>query len=128
MKLIFMGSPESDTYAAREEKPQHEVTISKDFLLGKYVVTQEQYQQIMGKNPSTYKGANFPVAACFPETPFVEAARDDEPDLPGARTISPRYLLRIAWPCRDSRAMNVPVGLEPFAARAALLASSSVSL
>jgi formylglycine-generating enzyme required for sulfatase activity len=51
---FLMGSPDSDELATSDEKPQHEVTISKDFLLGKYPVTQEQYQWIMGKNPSYF--------------------------------------------------------------------------
>jgi formylglycine-generating enzyme required for sulfatase activity len=43
------------------EIPQREVTISKPFYLGKYEVTQAQYEKIMGKNPSRFKGANNPV-------------------------------------------------------------------
>ena len=43
------------------EKPAHEVTVQKPFYLGKYVVTQEQYQQVTGANPSQFKGANLPV-------------------------------------------------------------------
>jgi len=31
------------------------------FLMGKYPVTQKQYQQIMGENPSHFKGDNLPV-------------------------------------------------------------------
>jgi len=49
-----MGSPDSDKDAEPVEKPQHEVQISKDFYLGKYPVTQEQYQRMMGKNPSRF--------------------------------------------------------------------------
>jgi formylglycine-generating enzyme required for sulfatase activity len=43
------------------EKPAHEVTISKPFYMGKFEVTQEQYQQVMSTNPSRFKGANMPV-------------------------------------------------------------------
>src|ERR1035437_3873380 len=43
------------------ESPQHEVTISKPFYMGVYDVTQEQYEQVMGKNPSNFKGAKNPV-------------------------------------------------------------------
>ena len=43
------------------EKPRHEVTISKPFYLGKYEVTQAQWEAVMGNNPSHYKGANRPV-------------------------------------------------------------------
>ncbi len=59
---FLMGSPDSDPDADSDEKPQHQVTISEDFYLGKYEVTQAQYQAIMGKNPSSFnKGGNYPV-------------------------------------------------------------------
>jgi len=38
----------------------HQITL-KSFYLGKYPVTQKQYQQVMGKNPSYFKGDNNPV-------------------------------------------------------------------
>jgi formylglycine-generating enzyme required for sulfatase activity len=56
-----MGSPESEEGRYSDEGPQHSVTISKDYYLGAYEVTQEQYQRIMGENPSAFKGANNPV-------------------------------------------------------------------
>ena len=40
---------------------QHSVTITKPFYIGKYEVTQKQYEIIMGKNPSCFKGYNNPV-------------------------------------------------------------------
>lgn len=43
------GSGEDD------EKPVHEVCVS-DFFIGKYEVTQAQWEQIMGNNPSSNKG------------------------------------------------------------------------
>ncbi len=44
------------------EAPKHEVTITKGFYLGKYEVTQAQYQAIMGSNPSNAtKAPNYPV-------------------------------------------------------------------
>ena len=42
-------------------KTQHEVTLTKPFYIGKYTVTQEQYQQVMGSNPSNFKGKDNPV-------------------------------------------------------------------
>ena len=41
--------------------PAHAVTLTKAFYLGKFAVTQEQYAQVMGTNPSGFKGANLPV-------------------------------------------------------------------
>jgi len=43
------------------DKPVHQVRITKPFYLGKYEVTQEQWQAIMGTNPSDFKGAKNPV-------------------------------------------------------------------
>ncbi len=42
------------------EKPTHRVTVS-DFYISKYEVTQEQWKEIMGTNPSYFKGDNLPV-------------------------------------------------------------------
>ena len=49
---FLMGSPDSDPLADDQEKPQHHVQISKPFYLGVYPVTQEQYERVMGDNPS----------------------------------------------------------------------------
>ena len=44
------------------ETPAHAVTLTKPFYMGKFAVTQEQYQQLMGKNPSAFPGrAKHPV-------------------------------------------------------------------
>jgi|GEM_PF-658382 len=39
----------------------HRVRLSKGFWMGKYEVTQEQWEKIMGNKPSSFKGANLPV-------------------------------------------------------------------
>lgn len=54
-----MGSPESELQRGEDEL-QHTVTVS-DFYIGKYEVTQKEYQEIMGENPSNFKGDNLPV-------------------------------------------------------------------
>ena len=46
--------------ARSDEKPAHQVTLS-DYYIGKYEVTQEEWQAVMGKNPSAFKGNNNPV-------------------------------------------------------------------
>ena len=55
-----MGSPE-DEKDHDDDETQHEVTLTKGFYLGKYEVTQEQWEKVMGSNPSRYKGATLPV-------------------------------------------------------------------
>lgn len=52
---FMMGSPASEAERSRDET-QHQVTISKPFYLGKYPITQAQWQQVMGTNPSLFKG------------------------------------------------------------------------
>jgi formylglycine-generating enzyme required for sulfatase activity len=58
---FLMGSPDSTGQVDDGEKPQHEVRITKPFYLGKYEVTQEQWEAVMGENPSTFKGTDNPV-------------------------------------------------------------------
>ena len=43
-----------------DEKPVHRVCLSA-YAIGKYEVTQAQWQKVMGNNPSSYKGSNKPV-------------------------------------------------------------------
>jgi sulfatase modifying factor 1 len=45
----------------RHENPIHKVKISKGFYLGMTEITQEQYEAVMNKNPSAYRGDNLPV-------------------------------------------------------------------
>ena len=53
---FMMGSPESEQ-GRFENETQHDVTISKDYYLGVYEVTQAQHEKVMGKNPSHFQGA-----------------------------------------------------------------------
>ena len=43
------------------EKPAHQVTLTNDYYIGKYEVTQALWQAVMGNNPSEFKGGNLPV-------------------------------------------------------------------
>jgi len=58
---FMMGSPENEPGRHKVELPQHIVTLTKGFWMGKYEVTQEQWQTFMGINPSEFKGAKLPV-------------------------------------------------------------------
>ena len=48
---FLMGSPDSEEGRFADEGPQHEVTISKGFYLGQFVVTQAQWESVMGPPP-----------------------------------------------------------------------------
>jgi formylglycine-generating enzyme required for sulfatase activity len=50
-----------DTRGNSHEQPMHKVTISRPFYLGKYLVTQAQWQAVMPDNPSLYRGSRHPV-------------------------------------------------------------------
>ena len=58
---FMMGSPDSEENAEPEEKPQHRVRITKPFYVGKYLVTQEQWEAVMGSKPSHFNGPKNPV-------------------------------------------------------------------
>ncbi|MGI9443231.1 MAG: formylglycine-generating enzyme family protein [Rubripirellula sp.] len=55
-KLIHAGK-----FIMGEGDQAHEVTLTKPFKMGVHEVTQAQYEQVMGVNPSHFKGANNPV-------------------------------------------------------------------
>ncbi|MDZ8239968.1 MAG: SUMF1/EgtB/PvdO family nonheme iron enzyme [Nostoc sp. ChiQUE01a] len=55
-----MGSPPDENGRTNSEEPQQIVNVPA-FFMGKFEVTQEQYQQIMGSNPSRFQGAKRPV-------------------------------------------------------------------
>ena len=57
---FMMGSPVSEK-GHRKDETQHEVTLTKPFYMGKYEVTQEQWETIMGDNPSKIKSEKLPV-------------------------------------------------------------------
>lgn len=58
---FLMGAPESDKDSSGGADPRHRVRITKPFYLGKYEVTQEQWQAVMASNPSSFVGPKNPV-------------------------------------------------------------------
>ncbi len=59
---FLMGAPEEEKYSDKDERPVHQVTITKDFYIGVYEVTQEQWEEVMGSNPSYFTGdSSLPV-------------------------------------------------------------------
>jgi len=55
-----MGSPKTENERNSNESPQHQVTV-QPFYMGKYPVTQAQWEAVMGNKPSHFKGKNRPV-------------------------------------------------------------------
>ncbi|MGI0483754.1 formylglycine-generating enzyme family protein [Geminocystis sp. CENA526] len=64
IKLEMVAIPEGEFMMGSQEykleQPIHKVKL-RAFFMGKYPVTQEQYQAIMGENPSKFKGLVHPV-------------------------------------------------------------------
>ena len=63
LKLIPAGTFKmgDNSFAQPSWQPAHKVTLTKDFYIGVYEVTQEQYERLMGNNPSVSKGPQKPV-------------------------------------------------------------------
>ncbi|MEN8219905.1 MAG: formylglycine-generating enzyme family protein [Pseudomonadota bacterium] len=57
---FMMGSPKTEKGRKNNEGPQHKVTI-ESFSMSKYLVTQAQWEAVMKKNPSHFKGDERPV-------------------------------------------------------------------
>ena len=57
---FVMGSPE-DELGRDSGETQHQVTLTQDYYIGVFEVTQKQYELVMGSNPSDYKGDTRPV-------------------------------------------------------------------
>jgi len=56
-----MGNITDHPDGFERERPVHEVTITRPFLMARTPVTQEQYEAVMGSNPSRFKGPDLPV-------------------------------------------------------------------
>jgi eukaryotic-like serine/threonine-protein kinase len=57
---FMMGSPVGELERRDSEGPQRRVNITR-FFIGRFVVTQAQWQAVMGSNPAYFKGNNLPV-------------------------------------------------------------------
>jgi len=55
--IFTMGSPTSEAERGSDES-QHTAVITYHFYIGKYEVTQDEYNQVMGSNPSWFTSAN----------------------------------------------------------------------
>ena len=62
---FMMGAPEDERGNSAFEKSQHQVTLTQDYYLGKYPVTQGQWVAVMGNNPSHFGACGL---ACPVET------------------------------------------------------------
>lgn len=64
LELVLIPAGEflmGDEKGTDDQKPVHRVVITQPFYLGKYPVTQEQWQAVTGRNPSSFQGPTNPV-------------------------------------------------------------------
>ncbi len=58
---FMMGAVEGQSGGGSKSKPVHQVTFARGLWVGKYEVTQKQYESVMGSNPTVSKGEKRPV-------------------------------------------------------------------
>jgi formylglycine-generating enzyme required for sulfatase activity len=124
---FIMGCSDGDKACEPHESPSHRVQITKAFELGKYEVTQAEYEAVMQTNPSTIKGDRRPVETVsrIDAQQFVDRlnARNDgyRYRLPteaeweyaaraGAKTAHTGSLDDVAWHAGNSGDETHPVG------------------
>jgi len=75
-----MGGDWDVEQADENELPQHQVTFETPFYIGKFTVTQSQWQTVMGDSPSEFRGANHPVETTSHDDAraFIERLNDLE--------------------------------------------------
>jgi len=59
-------TPMTNGWCWLEESPVHQVTFSGPIYMGRYEVTQAQWTQVMGANPSQFQGPSYPNSALRP--------------------------------------------------------------
>ena len=58
---FMMGATSEDNDAEADEKPIHQVTLTKDYYIGKYEVSQKLWRTVMGENAFMNKEDNLPM-------------------------------------------------------------------
>lgn len=89
---------------AEEEQPVHQVTISKAFYMGQYEITQAQYQQLMGTNPSWFTPT---------QTTFLSGSTSNQPI--GYPNTDNQPVEEVSWndAVRFSNTLSANQGLAP---------------
>jgi formylglycine-generating enzyme required for sulfatase activity len=74
-----MGSS-SGEIGRDDEGPVHHVKIEKSFYMGRYEVTQKEWREVMGYNPSSFKGDDLPVekVSGYNVQKFIEKLNEKE--------------------------------------------------
>ncbi len=102
---FMMGS----TIGRNDEQPIHQVTISRAYYMGKYEVTQAEWEAVMGTNPSYRKGDDLPVenVSWYDAVQYCNAL-SEKSDLIPAYTINESTVM---WN-RDANGYRLPTEAE----------------
>ncbi len=84
-----MGSP-TDELARESQETQHRVTLTKDFYLGVFEVTQRQWELVMGNRPSYFRNTTY-----YATRPVGKVSYNDIRENPNNSEVSPN------WPASD---------------------------
>lgn len=113
-----MGSPGDESWRKKDET-QHQVTL-RDFYIGSYEVTQEQYKELMGSEPGMFKGSNLPVenVTWFEAVLYCNALSQKEGLTPAYTVSGSGEAMTVAWD-RSANGYRLPTEAEwEYAARA----------
>ncbi|MEI8242481.1 MAG: formylglycine-generating enzyme family protein [bacterium] len=74
---VVMGSPEDETGRSPDEV-QHEVTLTNEFFIGVFEVTQRQWELVMGDRPSYFNNATFYATRPVEQVSYEDIRGDDD--------------------------------------------------
>jgi formylglycine-generating enzyme required for sulfatase activity len=116
---FMMGCSSGDNDCEADEKPAHEVEITRGFWIGQTEVTQATWKKVVGSDPSRFKGDQLPIemvsweeAGSYCKAVGLRLPTEAEWEYAArAGTIGPRYgdLEQIAWYRSNSNSTH-PVG------------------
>jgi formylglycine-generating enzyme required for sulfatase activity/serine/threonine protein kinase len=106
---FLMGSPQDEKFREQNET-LHQVTLTEPFDMGKYEVTQAQYEALTGNKPSSFKG---------PDRPVEQVTWNEATAFGGTltKTRSDRHVYRLPteaeweYSCRAGRPSSKPYGI-----------------
>ncbi len=98
-----MGSPTGEL-GRQADETQHEVTLTRDFWLGKFEVTQKQYETVMGAMPDAFDGSH----GKGDDYPVYKVSRDEALAFCAALTEAPAGGVPVRHPDRGAVGIRLP--------------------
>ena len=116
MDLVLIPAGEfmmGDDQGRINEKPVHKVNITKPFYLGKYEVTQEQWEAVMGSNPSRFKGPKNPADMVIWDDCQAFIAKLNKESRPGSAKFGLPTEAQWEYACRAGTTTRYSFGDDP---------------